>query len=264
MTHYLDIIVAPVQRKNVATYRKDAERFFDVFRECGALSCVELEGDDVPVGKLTSFPRSLDLKADESVFVGLITYRDRAHRDEVKAKAMLHPQFAHADPKSMSFDPMRIYFGGFKPFLGQLQSAPTVQPYLFFRGRCEEAIEFYKTALGAEVLMLMRFKDNPEKPSPDKVPAALDDKIMHASIRIHGSAIMMSDGVRSGPLDFQCMSLSLTVPNPAEVDRIFNALAEGGTVQMPLSKTFFSPRFGAVADKFGVSWMVITPQEGHS
>jgi PhnB protein len=133
-----------------------------------------------------------------------------------------------------------------------------IQPYLFFRGRCEEAIEYYKATLGAEVLMMMRFKDNPDKPGPDKVAPMLDDKIMHASLRISDAEIMMSDGMRTGPLDFQCMSLSLSVPSEAEADRLFNALADEGTVQMPIGKTFFSPRFGAVADKFGVSWMVIT------
>ena len=132
-----------------------------------------------------------------------------------------------------------------------------VQPYLFFRGRCEEAITFYKTALGAEVLMMMRFKDNPAKPGPDKVSPTLDEKIMHACLRINGAEVMMSDGMRTGPLDFQCMSLSLSVPSEVEADRMFNALAKDGTVQMPLGKTFFSPRFGSVADKFGVSWMVI-------
>jgi PhnB protein len=260
MSHYLDIIVAPVPKKNIDAYRKDAELFFTVFREHGALACVEVEGDDVPVGKVTSFPRSVALKDDETVFVGIMTFRDRAHRDEVGAKAMKDPRIAHGDPKQMSFDPARIFFGGFKPFLGEMRPAPAVQPYLFFRGRCEEAIEYYKATLGAEVLMMLRFKDNPDKPGPEKVPPALDDRIMHASVRIQGTEIMMSDGMRSGPLDFQCMSLSLSVPNEAEADRIFNALAADGTVQMPMGKTFFSPRFGAVADKFGVSWMVIVPQ----
>ena len=104
---------------------------------------------------------------------------------------------------------------------------------------------------------MMRFKDNPDRPGPDKVPANLDDKIMHACLRINGADVMMSDGMRSGPLDFECMSLSLSVASEAEADRLFNALAAGGTVQMPMGKTFFSPRFGAVSDKFGVSWMVI-------
>ena len=125
------------------------------------------------------------------------------------------------------------------------------------RGRCEEAIAYYKATLGAEVLMMMRFKDSPEPPPPGKVSPAHDDKIMHACLRINGADVMMSDGMRSGPLDFECMSLSLSVASEAEADRLFNALAAGGTVQMPMGKTFFSPRFGAVSDKFGVSWMVI-------
>lgn len=126
--------------------------------------------------------------------------------------------------------------------------------------RCEKAIAYYKKTLGAEVLMMLRFKDNPDKPGPDKVAKALDDKIMHASVRIAGSEILMSDGMKTGPLDFQCMSLSLAVPNEAEADRLFNALAKDGTVQMPIGPTFFAKRFGSVADKFGVSWMIMVPQ----
>lgn len=133
----------------------------------------------------------------------------------------------------------------------------TIQPYLFFRGRCEEAIDFYKTALGAKVGMMMRFKDNPDRPPPDVVPPALDDKIMHASIEIDGATIMMSDGMKEGGPAFGSMSLSLTVQNPQDVDRHFNALSQGGEVEMPLSKPFFAERFGAVKDKFGVSWMII-------
>lgn len=131
-----------------------------------------------------------------------------------------------------------------------------VQPYLFFRGRCEEAIEYYKAKLGATEVMKLRFKDNPDKPGPDKVPAALDNRIMHAELRIGSDVILMSDGMRTGPLDFDCMSLSLAVPSEAEADRLYNALAPDGKVQMPMGKTFFSPRFGAVADKFGVAWMI--------
>jgi PhnB protein len=134
-----------------------------------------------------------------------------------------------------------------------------IQPYLFFDGRCEEAIEFYKNALGAEVMMLMRFKDNPEPPGPDdscKAAPGTEDKIMHASIRIGDSVIMASDGECKGKPSFQGVSLSLTVPNAAEADRLFAALSQGGQVQMPLTTTFFSPRFGMAADKFGVSWMI--------
>jgi PhnB protein len=257
MSHYMDLFVVPVPTRNIEAYRRQAEQFVAVWREHGALSCVEVEADDAPPGKVTSFPQSVDLKADETVFVGVITYRSRAHRDEVNAKAMKDLRMATMDPKTMPFDAKRMFFGGFKAFVGGAAAGADVQPYLFFRGRCEEAIAYYKEALGAEVVMVMRFKDNPDSPGPDKVPAALDDKIMHACLRINGAEILMSDGMRSGPLDFQCMSLSLSVDTEAEADRLFNALARDGTVQMPIAKTFFSPRFGAVADKFGVSWMVI-------
>lgn len=134
-----------------------------------------------------------------------------------------------------------------------------IQPYLFFDGRCEEAIEFYRTSLGAEVIMLMRFKDNPEPPRPDdscKPAPGTEDKVMHASFRIGDSTIMASDGHCTGKPSFQGFSLSLTVATEAEAERLFNALAKGGQVQMPLGKTFYSPRFGMVADRFGVSWMI--------
>ena len=130
-----------------------------------------------------------------------------------------------------------------------------VQPYLFFDGRCNEAVEFYRSALGAEVEMLMRFKDCPEpeyRPSP-----GTEDKVMHCSLRIGEATVMASDGECQGKSSFQGFALSLPVASEAEADRVFNALADGGRVQMPLTKTFFSPRFGMVADRFGVPWMVI-------
>jgi PhnB protein len=129
-----------------------------------------------------------------------------------------------------------------------------VQPYLFFNGRCEEAVEFYRSALGAEVAMLMRFKDSPE---PGMVPPGAGDKVMHTCFRIGETTVMASDGQCQGRSSFQGFSLSLTVPDVAEADRLFTALADGGQVQMPLAKTFFSPRFGVVADHFGVSWMIL-------
>jgi PhnB protein len=259
MTTYTDLFVVPVPKKNIKAYRKDAEQFISVWREHGALSCVEVEADDAPAGKVTSFPQSVALEPGETVFVGIITFRSRAHRDEVNAKAMKDPRMAGMDPKTMPFDAKRMFWGGFKPFVGEAATiaAAGVKPYLFFRGRCEEAIAFYKDKLGAEVGMVMRFSDNPDKPPRDKVPAELDNRIMHAELHINGADIMMSDGMKSGPLDFQCMSLSLSVPTEAEADRLFNALAADGTVQMPIGPSFFSPRFGAVTDKFGVSWMVI-------
>ena len=258
---YTDLFVVPVPKTNTEAYRKQAEQFATVWREHGALSCIEVEADDAPAGKVTSFPQSVALKPDETVFVGIITYRSRAHRDEVNAKAMKDQRMAGMKPESMPFDGRRMFVGGFKPFVGEAPvpggATTGVQPYLFFRGRCEEAIAYYKAKLGAEVLMMMRFKDSPEPPPPGKVAPAHDDKIMHATLRINGADIMMSDGMRTGPLDFQCMSLSLSVPNEAEAERLFNAWAADGTVQMPMGKTFFAARFGAVADKFGVSWMVI-------
>jgi uncharacterized glyoxalase superfamily protein PhnB/uncharacterized protein YbaA (DUF1428 family) len=259
MIGYTDVFVIPVPKQKSADYRKMAELSAKIWREHGAISYVEVEADDAKPGKLTSFPQSVDLKDGEFVVVGLVTYRSRAHRDEVNAKAMADPRMAGMDPKTMPFDAKRMFWGGFKPFLGEMAAA-SVQPYLFFRGRCEEAIDYYKRALGAEVEMMMRFRDNPDKPGRDKVPAELDDKIMHASVRIAGAGILMSDGMKSGPLDFQCMSLALSVASETECDRIYNALAADGTVQMPIGPTFFARRFGAVADKFGVSWMIMAPQ----
>jgi PhnB protein len=132
-----------------------------------------------------------------------------------------------------------------------------VQPYLFFGGRCEEAIELYRAALGAEVTMLMRFKDSPEPPPPGVVPPGSENKVMHASLRIGDTIVMASDGRCEGSPRFEGFSLSVTVPNVAEADRVFAALADGGPVRMPLARTFWSPRFGMVADRFGVSWMVL-------
>jgi PhnB protein len=255
---YSDLFVVPVPKSNIEAYRKQAELFVQVWREHGALSCIEVEGDDVPAGAVTSFPQSVALKPDETVFVGIITYQSRAHRDEVNAKAMKDPRMAAMKPETMPFDGKRMFFGGFKAFVGEQSAAAGVQPYLFFRGRCEEAINYYKATLGAEVHQMMRFVDSPEPPPSGMDMTAHKNKIMHATLRINGADIMMSDGMRSGPLDFQCMSLSLPVATAAEVDRLFNALvADGGTVQMPLDKTFFASRFGAVADKFGVVWMII-------
>jgi PhnB protein len=132
-----------------------------------------------------------------------------------------------------------------------------VEPYLFFEGRCEEAVEFYRSALGAEVTALLRFKDSPEPPSPEMCPPGSEDKVMHASFRIGDTTVMASDGLNSGRPSFQGVALSIAVPDEATADRFFAALADGGQVQMPLTRTFFSPRFGMVADRFGVSWMIV-------
>ena len=131
-----------------------------------------------------------------------------------------------------------------------------VQPYLYFDGRCEEAIEFYRDALGAEVLMLMRFKENPEADQQAAIPAGTEDKVMHATLRIGNSIVSASDGRCLGQPSFQGFSLSLIVPDEAEADRLFAALSDGGQVRIPLTKTFFSPRFGMLADRFGVGWLV--------
>ncbi len=134
-----------------------------------------------------------------------------------------------------------------------------VQAYLFFDGRAEEAIDYYRRALGAEVQMLMRFKDSPETCASGMVPPGGESKVMHACLRIGETQVMASDGRCQGKPSFQGFALSISVANEAEADRVFGALADGGQVQMPLGKTFFSPRFGMVSDRFGVSWMVIVP-----
>jgi len=132
-----------------------------------------------------------------------------------------------------------------------------VQPYLFFDGRCEEAIEFYRRALDAEEVRLMRFKESPEPAQPGMVPPGSENKVMHASFRIGDTTVMASDGRCQGKPSFQGFSLSLITANEAEAQRLFSALSHGGQVQMPLTQTFFSPAFGMVADRFGVSWMVL-------
>jgi len=129
-----------------------------------------------------------------------------------------------------------------------------IVPYLFLNGRCEEAIDFYKANLGAEVGMMMRFKEAPEdhKPAP-----GTEDKIMHACISINGAPVMLSDGRCSGEATFQGFALSLDAKSPADGERMFDALAAGGQVQMPLMETFFATSFGMVADQFGVGWMIV-------
>jgi PhnB protein len=128
-----------------------------------------------------------------------------------------------------------------------------IQPYIFFDGRCEEAAEFYRHALGAEVTALVRFKDSPD---PGMCPAEDGNKVMHMSLRIGETTLLASDGRCEGKPSFQGFSLSLTVAGEADAERLFGALAEGGQVQAPLAKTFFSPSFGMVTDRFGVPWMI--------
>ena len=133
-------------------------------------------------------------------------------------------------------------------------STTLVQPYLFFGGHCEEALEFYRSAVGAEVQMVTRFKESPE-PHPD-MPDCFNDKIMHAMVRVGATTFMCSDGRCEGPPNFEGFSLSLTVPDETEAERVFSALSKDGTVVMPLEKTFWAPKFGMLEDRFGVSWMV--------
>jgi PhnB protein len=134
-----------------------------------------------------------------------------------------------------------------------------IQPYLFFEGRCEEAIEFYRSALGAKVEMLMRYKDSPEPPPPGMLPPGSENKVMHAALSVGDAAFMASDGHCQGRPGFQGFSLSLSAKDEAEAKRVFDALGAGGEVRMPLGKTFFSPCFGMLADRFGVGWMIIVP-----
>ena len=132
-----------------------------------------------------------------------------------------------------------------------------LQPYLFFDGRCEEALDFYKKAIGANVEMMMRWKDCPDKSgcTPQN-----ENKVMHASVKVGDVSVMASDGRCEGQPDFKGFALSLTAKTEAEADKLFNALSAGGQVQMPLGKTFFSPKFGMCADKFGVGWMIMVAQ----
>jgi PhnB protein len=130
-----------------------------------------------------------------------------------------------------------------------------IEPYLFFNGRCEEAVKFYQQDIGAELQMMLRHKESPEPPPPGMMPPNWGDKIMHASLRVGGGILMASDGCGEGA-KFEGFSLSITVPNEAEAGKVFAALSEGGQVRMPLTKTFWSPLFGMVQDKFGVGWMV--------
>jgi PhnB protein len=132
-----------------------------------------------------------------------------------------------------------------------------VQPYLVFDGRCEEALEFYKKAIGAKVDRILRIKDSPEAAPPGTHPPGSENKVMHASFHVGETTIMASDGYAKGNPRFEGFSLSISVATEAEAERLFNALIEGGQVKMALSKTFFSKKFGMLADKFGVGWMVI-------
>ena len=132
-----------------------------------------------------------------------------------------------------------------------------VQPYVFFDGKCEEALEFYKGAIGAKVDMMMRFSESPEKPQPGMVPPGSENKVMHAAFKVGDTQILASDGHSTGKPSFQGFGLTINAANDAEADKLFNAVGKGGQVQMPLTKTFYASRFGMVTDKFGVLWLVI-------
>lgn len=135
----------------------------------------------------------------------------------------------------------------------------TIQPYLYFSGRAEEAIAFYRNALDAELQMLMRFEESPE-PAPEGALAPnWGSKVMHASVRIGESTLLLSDGCAPNDPGFKNFSLTYLAKDPAEADRAFAALSEGGQTRMPLGRTFFSPRFGMVEDRFGVLWTLFVP-----
>lgn len=137
-----------------------------------------------------------------------------------------------------------------------------VQPYLFFDGRADEAIAFYRKALGAEVTMIMHYKDNPD-PASQRCPDGTvppPDKVMHADLRIGQTRVLVSDGRCGGNPKFEGFSLTIPASTEADAERIFQSLGDGGKVIMPLDKTFFSPKFGMVADRFGIAWMILVPQ----
>lgn len=136
----------------------------------------------------------------------------------------------------------------------------TITPYLFFAGRCEEALNFYQTALGANVEMLMRFRESPEPPPPGMLQAGFENKVMHASLIIGEARLMASDGCNDQS-KFDGFRLALTFATKEEASKAFNALAERGSIQMPLCETFWSPCYGMVTDQFNVGWMVMVPGE---
>jgi PhnB protein len=140
-------------------------------------------------------------------------------------------------------------------------SKTLVQPYLFFKGDCEQAVEFYRTAIGAEVLMTMRYSESPDPHPPGMVQPGFENKIMHTAFKIGETLVMASDAPGPDATGFGGFSLSITVPDEAAADRYFNALSEGGKIDMPLTKTFWSPRFGMLTDRFGVDWMISVPGE---
>lgn len=138
-------------------------------------------------------------------------------------------------------------------------AATAISPYLFFGGRCEQALEFYKKTLDAKVDMMTRFNESPNPPPPGTLQAGFENKVMHASFRIRGTTLMASDGSGEAEGGFHGFALTLSVQDDADARRVFDPLADGGNVQMPLSKTFWSPCFGMVTDRFGIQWMIMVP-----
>lgn len=134
----------------------------------------------------------------------------------------------------------------------------SIQSYLFFNGRCEEALEFYQAAASAKVGAMMRFRESPDPAPEGMVPPGFEDKIMHCDFTIGQTMVLASDGC-GAVQPFERFRLALTVPTEADADRLFTALSEGGEIDTPLGKTFWSPRFGMLTDKFGVGWMVMVP-----
>jgi PhnB protein len=133
-----------------------------------------------------------------------------------------------------------------------------VTPYLGFEGRCDEAIAFYKSAVGAEVNSLMRFKDMPGG-CPEGSPSSTHpEKVMHSELKIGDSLVFLSDGHCTGSTKFEGISLTLAASSDAQAQKIFSALAVEGKVMMPLGKTFFASQFGMLTDRFGVAWIVLT------
>ena len=142
----------------------------------------------------------------------------------------------------------------------KLESSTLVEPYLFFGGRCEEALEFYRTAIGAKIGMVMRFNESPDPIPAGMLQAGFENKVMHSNFTVGETTLMASDGMNDKS-SFSGFSLALNVPTEAEADRVFAGLSDGGKVKMPLGKTFWSPRYGMLTDRFGVDWMVMVPGE---
>jgi len=147
--------------------------------------------------------------------------------------------------------------------MSNMKNTAIVQPYLFFNGACEQALEFYKKALGAEVLLTMRYNESPEPIPPGRLAPGFENKIMHTSFRVGQTVVMASDGCAAEKPTFEGFSLSMAVATAAEVDSLFNALADGGKVEMPPTKTFWSPRFAMVTDRFGIGWMISVVTDAH-